>query len=68
MLKIKDTVDLKFLEQFEFEYDSDTERYCKDICKDRRGAGVTMIINSYDRKNRIMFFMEMITAVQVGII
>ena len=33
MLKIKDTIDLKFLEQFGFEYDSDTERYYKDLLR-----------------------------------
>ena len=55
MLKIKDNVDLKELEKFGFEYDSSTEQYYKDICEDRRGASVTMIIGIYHRLIELCF-------------
>lgn len=56
MLKIKDNVDLEFLKQMGFDYDSETEQYYKYICEDRRGSGVTMIIGIYNRLIELCFY------------
>ena len=50
MLKIKDSVDLKELEKFGFEYRDWLDDYYIDIANDRRGAGVALnIVRRYLR-------------------
>ena len=56
MLKIKDNVELDFLKQLGFVYEPETEQYYKEICEDRRGSGVTMIIGIYHRLIELCFY------------
>jgi hypothetical protein len=54
MLKIKDSVDLKELEKFGFEYNKLLDEYVIDIATDRRGACVELVIDK-DKKIRLVF-------------